>query len=395
MNVLNGLNGAQRVNVLNGPRYYRGRTMKSFLTILLSVILGVEVFPIGAAEAPLPTKAKPAAPAKGYVSFSNHNDLEEKAKKERKLRILVNMDPATLKVANKAFNQRYPFISLHAQEITGTDMVQRAVLEIKSGRAQEWDIIYTSRDLYSEYLPYLWKIDLLHMAERGVLQIPAAMIDPKNRNIIAPYTRIIASAFNKDSLSAEQLPKSWEDFLKPEFKGRKFAVDIGPRPIACLVPAWGLEKTLDFARKLATQDPIWVRGVSRTLPSIVSGEVPMMMGTLLHSVKRAQIKDRTGLLQHLILEPVPVYLTSEQAILATSQNRHAAILWLEWMASSESQKIADDQEPMGSSHLFRGGGVEQELRGKKLSWVNWEQHANMESWMAKLFQAYGFPNAQR
>ena len=39
--------------------------------------------------------------------------------------------------------------------------------------------------------------------------------------------------------------------------------------------------------------------------------------------------------------------------------------------------------------------VEQELRGKKLSWVNWEQHANMESWMAKLFEAYGFPNAQR
>ena len=68
---------------------------------------------------------------------------------------------------------------------------------------------------------------------------------------------------------------------------------------------------------------------------------------------------------------------------------------MEWMASSESQKIADDQEPMGSSHLFRGGGVEQELRGKKLSWVNWEQHVNMESWMAKLFQAYGFPNAQR
>jgi hypothetical protein len=98
---------------------------------------------------------------------------------------------------------------------------------------------------------------------------------------------------------------------------------------------------------------------------------------------------------HLILEPVPVYLTSEQAILATSQNRHAAILWLEWMASSESQKIADDHEPMGSSHLFRGGGVEQELRGKKLSWVNWEEHVNMESWMAKLFQAYGFPNAQR
>ena len=369
--------------------------MKYFLAIFLSVTLTGEIFPIGAAETPSATKAKPVAQAQGYVSFGSHNDLVEKAKQERNLRILVNMDPATLKLATKAFNQRYPFINLHAQEITGTDMAQRNVLEIKSGRAREWDIIYPSRDLYSEYLPHLWKIDLLHMAERGVVQIPAAMIDPKNRNIVAPYTRIIAAAYNKDSLSAEQLPKSWDDFLKPEFKGRKFAVDIGPRPIACLVPVWGLEKTMDFARKVAAQEPIWVRGVSRTLPSIVTGEVPMMMGTLLHSVKRAELKDRTGSLRHLVLEPVPVYLTSEQAILATSQNRHAAILWLEWMAGSESQKIADDQEPMGSSHLFRGGGVEQELRGKKLSWVNWEQHGNMESWMAKLFEAYGFPSAQR
>ena len=369
--------------------------MQLLLVTFFSVMLGWQFSPLVAAEAPLPAKAKPAAPAKGYVFFSNHNELVEKAKQERHLRILVNMDPATLKAATKAFNQRYPFINLNAQEITGTDMAQRNVLEIKSGRAREWDIIYPSRDLYSEYLPYLWKIDLLHMAERGVLQIPAAMIDPKNRNIVAPYTRIIATAYNRDSISAEQLPKAWEDFIKPEFKGRKFAVDIGPRPIACLVPAWGLEKTLDFARKLAAQEPIWVRGVSRTLPSIVTGEISIMMGTLLHSVKRAELKDRTGALRHQILEPVPVYLTSEQAILSTSQNRHAAVLWLEWMASAESQKIADEQEPMGSSHLFRGGGVEQELRGKKLSWVNWEQHANMESWMAKLFEAYGFPQAQR
>jgi hypothetical protein len=370
--------------------------MKYLTAIGLCIIVEWQVAFVFAGQAtPSPTKAKPTAAAKGYVYFAGHDEIVEKAKKEGKLRILVNMDPATLKAAGKAFNQKYPFINLYAQEITGTDMAQRNVLEIKSGRAGEWDIIYPSRDLYSEYLPYLWKVDILGMAERGVLQIPAPMIDPKNRNIIAPYTRLIVSAYNKNFVSAEQLPKSWEDFLKPALKGRKFAADIGPRPIACLVPAWGLEKTLDFARNLAAQDPIWVRGVSRTIPSIIGGDMPMMIGTLFHSVKRAQMKDRTGALQHLVLEPVPVYLTSEQAVLATSQSPHAALLWLEWMASAESQKIADEQEPMGSSHLFRGGGVEQELRGKKLSWVNWDQHASMESWMVKIFEAYGFPKAQR
>jgi iron(III) transport system substrate-binding protein len=369
--------------------------MKLFTAIAFCGIFGWSPSFVLGGQASLPPAQAKQAEAKGYVSLSNHDEIVEKARKEGKLRVLVNMDPATLKVAGKAFNQKYPFINLHAQEITGTDMAQRNVLEIKSGQARAWDIVYPSRDLYSEYLPYLWKVDLLGMAERRVLQIPAAMIDPKNRNIIAPYTRLIASAYNKNLVTAEQLPKSWEDFLKPAFKGRRFAVDIGPRPIACLVPAWGLEKTLDFARQLAAQDPIWVRGVSRTLPSIIGGDVPMMMGTLFHSVKRAELKDRTGVLQHLVLEPVPVYLTSEQGILATAPNPHAALLWLEWMASAESQKIADEQEPMGSSHLFRGGGVEQQLRGKQLSWVNWDQHANMESWMVEIFEAYGFPKAQR
>jgi hypothetical protein len=215
--------------------------MRFLLTIALSIMLGwIDIsFMFAGQISPSLTKAKQAADTKGYVFFNDHDEIVEKAKKEGKLRILVNMDPATLKAAGKAFNQKYPFINLHAQEITGTDMAQRNVLEIKSGQAaRDWDIIYPSRDLYSEYLPYLWKVDLLSMAEHGVLQIPTPMIDPKNRNIAAPYTRLIASAYNKNLVSPEQLPKSWEDFLKPEFKGRKFAMDIGPRPIACLVPAW-------------------------------------------------------------------------------------------------------------------------------------------------------------
>jgi hypothetical protein len=62
------------------------------------------------------------------------------------------------------------------------------------------------------------------------------------------------------------------------------------------------------------------------------------------------------------------------------------------MASAESQKLADEHEPVGSSRYFRGGAVEQELKGKKLSLVTWENHHNIESWMTKVFKAYGFPS---
>jgi ABC-type uncharacterized transport system YnjBCD substrate-binding protein len=100
-------------------------------------------------------------------------------------------------------------------------------------------------------------------------------------------------------------------------------------------------------------------------------------------------------LQYVALEPVPVRLALEEAIQANAQNPYSALLWLEWMASPEAQKLADEHEPLGSSLYVRGGGVEQELRGKKLSTVSWEHHQNMEQWQAKVVEAYGFPKPEK
>jgi len=130
------------------------------------------------------------------------------------------------------------------------------------------------------------------------------------------------------------------------------------------------------------------------LTSMMAGEISLFIGPNHSSVKRAQRKDKAGRLDYVILEPVPVRLTLEEAIQAGTQHPHAALLWLEWMASPEAQKLADEHEPLASSVYVRGGAVEQELGGKKLSVVSWEHHQNMETWQAKVFEAYGFPKSE-
>lgn len=369
----------------------------SVKTLALFVIAASWLFSFSAlAQSPSPAllKAKKDAEVKGYTFLSSHDEIVTKAKQEGKLRVLAEMEPPNIKASVKAFMKKYPFINLHIEEITGTDAARRNILEIKSGMAKEWDILHLSTDFYSEYIPYVWKIDVLGMAEQGVLQIPLPMIDPKHRNVVGFFSRFQVTAYNKKLVPADKLPKTWEDILKPEFKGRKFAADIRPTEIAALVPAWGLEKTLEFSRKIAAQQPIWVRGGSRTITAIIAGEISMMIGPNFHTTKRAQGKDVTGNLQYVALEPVPVRLSLEEAIQAGAQSPHAALLWLEWMASPEAQKLADEHEPLGSSVYVRGGAVEQELRGKKLSIVSWEHHQNMEQWQAKVVEAYGFPKAE-
>jgi iron(III) transport system substrate-binding protein len=337
-------------------------------------------------------KAKQEAESKGYVFSANRDEIISRAKKEGQLRVLYGLfESLTQKTTTEAFKKKYPFIDLHVESIRGTDAGQRSLLEIKSGTAQNWDIVRTYTDFYSEYTPFLWKIDLLGMAEQRVLAIPPKMIDPKQRNAMAILSRFTVIAYNKNLVAERQVPKKWEDILAPEFKGRKFAVDIRPQELAALVPSWGLEKTLDFSRKLAAQQPIWVRGGTRTLVAMGAGEVPLFLGVNYGSVKRYQGKDPSGTVQYAILEPVPVRVSSEHAILAKCKNPYAALLWLEFIASEEAQRLIDEHEPLAGSVYVRGSIAEQELRGKQLSVASWEQNQGMEEWLAKMFEAFGFP----
>jgi len=338
-------------------------------------------------------KAKQEAEAKGYTFFTSHDEIVARAKKEGRLRVIAEMEPPTIKATSQVFMQKYPFIKLEVEELSGTGATQTNILQVKAGAAGNWDILHLPTDFYNEYIPHIWKMDVLGMAQHGVIQIPAPMIDPEHRGVVAFYSRFQVAIYNKNRIPAQQLPRLWEDVLKPEFKGKKFAADIRPTEIAALVPAWGLERTLDFARKVAAQEPIWVRGSTRTIPLIIAGEVPMMIGPSFHTTRRIQKRDATGLLQYALLEPIPLRMALAEAIQAGSKNPYAALLWLEWMASSEAQRLADEHEPEESSFHVLGGAVKQAIAGKKLSVVSWEHNKNMEQWQSKVFEAYGFPKA--
>jgi len=367
------------------------RISRRFLVTGLGAFLFVS--PVHAATAnPALAKAKQDAEARGFLFVSDRAEILSRAQKEARLSVITSMEPETAKASAAAFKKRYPFIELNIQPRTGSESAQQLVLQIKSGGAKEWDVVSTSSDLINDYIPHLWKVDLQAMAKQGVLQIPLQMVDSTQRNIVAFHSRFHVIAYNKNLVPAAQVPKVWEDLLKPEFKGRKISLDIRPG-LTTLIPAWGLDRTVEFARKLAGQEPIWVRGDPRAITGMLAGEIPLMVAANFHDLKRAQKKDPLGVLQYTILEPVPFRLALAQSILATAQHPYAALLWFDWLATVEAQKLADEHEPMASAVYVRGSAVEQELRGKKLSAVPWESYQNLQPWSAKIFEAYGFPKA--
>jgi ABC-type Fe3+ transport system substrate-binding protein len=367
---------------------------KAPMLLLASFLLslGLPAAVLGAAAGSALQKAKQESEAKGFIFETSRDEIIAKAKKEGRLRVLTSLEIESLKPVSEAFKKKYPFIDLRAEEIAGTDTYQRMILEMKAGTASSWDVNYLTTDFYDDYFPYLKKFDVLGMAQHGVLQMPTGMIDPVNRNIVSYTTNTQIVAYNKKLIPETNLPNTWEDFLKPEFKGKKFVVDIRPQEVANLVPAWGLEKTLQFARAIAAQNPIWIRGHSRTIAAMAAGEYAMLLGANLNSTKRAMDKDRMGVLNYKVVEPVPIRIADHEAVYVKAASPYAGLLWLEFIGGPETQSIINRDHK--GSVFFPGTTPYQLTQGKKVSLVAWEHAPQLEELQKKVFEAYGFPKAE-
>ena len=316
--------------------------------------------------------AQKQAESEGYIFTTSHDAIVAKAKQEGELRVLTTMDSDLTQAMIKAFNEEYPFIKISFADLGSVQDAQRFLLELKAGRGNEWDVARLYTEFYEDYLPFQKKFDILGMAKHEVLNIPRQLIDPKFRNVVTISSNVNVVAYNKNLIPENKVPNRWEDFLKPEFKGRKFAADIRPIPLAVLVPAWGLEKVLSFAREIAAQDPIWVRGHNRNITSVLAGEYPLFLGPNFGSTKRVQSRDKMGVLGYKVLEPVPVRLHEGYGVMQSAKNPYAGLLWLEFKARPEGQKFMDKYWPFG-----------------------WNHYKKLDDYMKKIVAAYGFPQEQK
>lgn len=349
----------------------------------------------GAAPNEALLKAKKEAESNGYTFVTSRVEILARAKKEGRLRAVSGISGSALKPMVEAFRKKYPFIDCEVVEIEGTAAYQRFLLELKAGTSKRWDSTYLPYDNYKAFLAYQMKFDILGMVKAGVLNIHPRMVDPVNRNTVSANTIASVAVYNRKLITEEKVPSKWEDFLKAEFKGRKIAADIRPSSVAALVPTWGLEPTLEFARKFSAQEPIWVTGGTRAITVVQSGEAPLGLAVQQSSIKRVLAKDPANIMGYKIVEPVPIRVVSRiDGVLQMAENPHAALLWLEFQATPEGQKVLEDYGPFQASVFTPGSAIEKETRGKKLSEVDWDQLAKLDEYEAKIIEAYGFPRAK-
>jgi iron(III) transport system substrate-binding protein len=308
------------------------------------------------------------AGGKQALRVLNKKEILENAKKEGRLSVAPGFDEANFSLMKKTFEQRYPFLKVDLQVVSGAG-TERFHYDLVSGVA-DVDVFSPSLDRWGDYEKHgvIGKYDLPAMVKSGELKLNPQMIDDAapTPGLFANFgSRIDVIAYNSKLLRSESAPTGWESCIDPKWKG-KFSVDTRYHGFGYLNAAWSDEKLLDFVRKIKDNGPIWVQGVTATLTRLAAGEFQFMCSVFLHSTLRMQKKDPSAPLRIVFPNPTIVSMTEPEGVYAKAKHPHAALLWLEWMASLEAQDTLAQRDPGKVSFLVEGSVASKLLKDAKV-----------------------------
>ena len=280
--------------------------------------------------------------------------LVEGAKKEGEVTYYTTMTVDQSKDVVDRFEKKYPFLKVSLFRTGGGPLLNKILTEARGGRFA-WDVVVGRGEM------------VIPLTERKLLAVyhspETKMIDPqlvdKDGLWTAYYVNMYVLGWNTQQVKKEDVPKTYEALLDPKWKGGKISVDTEAYGmLEGLKGAWGTEKTINFFKRLAAQDPVVKRGNTERVQLAVAGEYALILA---YNQTIQRMTSRGAPIDWLPLEPV---VTQVNPVMLGSKAPHpnAARLFYDFILSKEGQEllrgmqripVRKDVEP-DPPRLFRG-----------------------------------------
>ena len=183
------------------------------------------------------------------------DDLIAGAKKEGMLELYApsTLTPEGAQRLGEAFNKKYGLnIKLN---FTPAGAMTRDVGKIVSiaatGQPQEWDVLLIHDGGHAT----LWLKKLHKPYDYTKVGVAPQAIQYDSGTVILA-NQFALPAYNKQFVSAKDVPKTWQDLLDPKWKGGKLGMSTATHHLARLATLWGETKTTEYVKGLAAQQPI-------------------------------------------------------------------------------------------------------------------------------------------
>lgn len=199
--------------------------------------------------------------------------LVEAAKKEGKVVVYGSLESDTVETVSKAF-QKKTGIGMEYWRASATKVMDRALTEYRAGKPL-FDVILTN----DNPLQIMHKEGIFAKYDSpSAKDFPKDAIDPN----LGPRYRnvIIGVVYNKGIIKPADAPKSLEDLLKPQYKGKLVMPDPTQHTtttqwVASLHKLMGKEKADKYIRDLAAMKPILVESLLPAAERVTTGETPI------------------------------------------------------------------------------------------------------------------------
>jgi len=242
------------------------------------------------------------------------------------------------------FESKYPGVTVETYRASGTQLATRVLAEAQSKRYLG-DVIETSP-------PGLMVLRdsqlLLPYSSPFLSEYPEAAKQKASGGLVFWTTdreSYIGVGYNKNILPAADVPKNFDDLLKPALKG-KMAIsndDVAARLVGGMIKSKGEA----FVKKLKDQDVV-VHGVNGPgfNELIVSGEVPISF-TAIHS-NIGHAVDKGAPVAWAPMDLVPA-ISGGIALFSHAQHPYGALLLADFLLSPDGQKMLIETFKHGSA----------------------------------------------
>jgi iron(III) transport system substrate-binding protein len=198
--------------------------------------------------------------------------------------------------------------------------------------------------------------------------------------------RITILGYNTRLVAESDVPKQWEDLLKPRWKGN-IGIDPGDYDLYLgFENRWGAAKALAYFKKLAEQEIQFRKGHTLLSQLVVAGEMPMAF-VYLH---RAEAMKAQGAPIEWVSTMDPI--TSSIGIIglgAKPQNPNAAKLLIDYVLSTEGQQVLQKLQRIPSRSDIKPLTAKLDRRSLRLTPLRPDQGENIKGHIGHFRSLFG------
>lgn len=274
--------------------------------------------------------------ASAFAAGPDEADKLAAARKEGKVVWYVSMfDIGTAEQVAKAFEARYPGISVEVVRATAGVIYQRVLQESQAGVFAD-DVFSSTEE--GHYLRFKDLKVIRPYVPVGADKVVARFqhIDPDNDYQVASVGLMLLMR-NTQKVSPAAAPKKWKDLLDPKWKD---AIAFGHPAFSGYVATWVLSLTRlygwDYFEQLAKQNPLIGRSANDAITELDSGERLVAAGPDATTLKS---KNKGNPIDLVYPEDGSVFMTAPSAILAKAPHPHAAELFMDFFMTKEYSQV--------------------------------------------------------